>query len=50
MATLSTASVHRVVEDADHAALVVAEDGAAHTTSAILDVVAAVRTGQPLAR
>ncbi len=50
LATLSTNSAHRVIADADHMALVGEEAGAAHTTRAILDVVASVRTGRPLNR
>jgi pimeloyl-ACP methyl ester carboxylesterase len=48
MATLSTDSVQRVVEGASHAALVAEPDGAAATARAILDVVSAVRGGEPL--
>ena len=48
MASLSTDSVHRVVEGASHDALVSEPDGAAATTQAILDVVASVRSGEPL--
>jgi pimeloyl-ACP methyl ester carboxylesterase len=44
LATLSTNSAHRTVEDAAHEDLVAAEDSAAATTRAILDVVQAVRT------
>jgi pimeloyl-ACP methyl ester carboxylesterase len=48
LAALSTNSVHRVVDDASHEALVGDETQAATTSQAILDVVSAVRTGQPL--
>jgi hypothetical protein len=41
LATLSTNSAHRVIEGTDHLALIEDEDGAAHTTQAILDVVQA---------
>ena len=50
MATLSTNSVHRVVEDASHESLVADPDGAAATTEAILDVVSSVRSGEPLVK
>ncbi len=50
LAKLSTDSLHRVIEGADHAALVADEQGAAATTRAILDVVSSVRTARPLAR
>lgn len=50
MASLSTDSVHRVVEGASHDALVSEPDGAAATTRAILDVVASVRSGEPLVK
>ena len=50
LAALSTDSVHRVVEGASHAGLVGEEAHAATTSQAILEVVSAVRTGQPLSR
>jgi pimeloyl-ACP methyl ester carboxylesterase len=50
MASLSTNSVHRVVDGASHEALVGEETYAATTSRAILEVVSAVRTGQPLSR
>ncbi len=50
LAALSTDSVHRVVDGASHAALVGDEAHAATTSQAILEVVSAVRTGQPLSR
>lgn len=50
MATLSTDTVHRVVEDASHQGLVAEPDGAADTTEAILDVVSSVRSSAPLAK
>ena len=50
LATLSTDSVHRVIEGTTHAALIADEKGAAATTRAILDVVSSVRTARPLAR
>jgi len=48
MAALSTNSAHRVVEGATHDALIADEGYAAVTTRAILDVVAAVRSGRRL--
>ena len=50
LAGLSTDSVHRVVDGASHEALVGEETHAATTGQAILEVVSAVRTGQPLSR
>ncbi|GAA1989813.1 hypothetical protein GCM10009777_26310 [Microbacterium pumilum] len=50
MAALSTDSVHRIVENASHQMLVSDEESAAVTAHAILDVVAAVRSGEPLAK
>jgi hypothetical protein len=50
LAALSTDSVHRVVNGASHEALVGEEAPAATTSQAILEVVSAVRTGQPLSR
>jgi pimeloyl-ACP methyl ester carboxylesterase len=47
-ATLSTNSVHRVVEGAEHADLVLVQADAAVTAQAIIDVVTSVRTSQPL--
>jgi len=49
LATLSTNSVHRVIDGAVHEALVADEDAAATTAQAILDVVSSVRSGGPLA-
>jgi pimeloyl-ACP methyl ester carboxylesterase len=48
MATLSTNSVHRVIDGATHEDLVANEAGAAATTQAILDVVASVRSPRRL--
>ncbi|GEL97311.1 alpha/beta hydrolase [Cellulomonas terrae] len=48
LATLSTGSVHRVIDGVDHMGMIVDEDGAAATTRAILDVVASIRTAVPL--
>ena len=48
LATLSSSSVHRVVEGVDHGGLIGDDDGAAATTRAILDVVASLRSGRPL--
>ena len=50
LATLSTNSVHRVIDGATHEALIADEEGAAATTQAILDVVSSVRSAAPLAR
>lgn len=50
LATLSTNSAHRTVAGATHEGLIADQDHAATTTEAILDVVAAVRSGQPLAQ
>lgn len=49
MAALSTNSAHRVLQDVTHTSLITSETGAAASSQAILDVVAAVRTGTPLA-
>lgn len=49
LATLSTDSVHRVIEGIDHASMIEDGNGAAATTRAILDVVSSIRTGRPLA-
>jgi predicted secreted protein len=43
--SLSTNSVQRVVQDASHASLIEEEGDSANAIEAILDVVAAVRTG-----
>ncbi len=48
LATLSTNSMHRVIDGAAHEALVADEEYAAATTQAVLDVVSSVRTGGPL--
>lgn len=48
LATMSTNSVHRVIEGATHGALIADEEHAAATTRAILDVVTAVRSASPL--
>jgi len=44
LATLSTNSAHRTIEQADHQGLIADEHGAATTTQAILDVVRATRS------
>jgi pimeloyl-ACP methyl ester carboxylesterase len=44
MATLSTNSVHRIVDGATHESLIADEQDAAATTQAILDVVSSVRS------
>ena len=46
--TLSTNSVHEVVDGANHQGLEDEKQYAAHITQAVLDVVTSVRTGQPL--
>jgi hypothetical protein len=46
---LSTTSLHRVLAEATHAALIEDEVDAAATSEAIRDVVASVRTSTPLA-
>jgi pimeloyl-ACP methyl ester carboxylesterase len=50
MATLSTNSVHRVIDGATHEDLIANQKDAAATTQAILDVVASVRSPRRLAR
>jgi hypothetical protein len=50
LATFSTNSVHRVIDGAAHATLITEEKHAVATTQAILDVLASVRTGEPLER
>ena len=50
LAALSSNSVHRVVAEASHAALVLDETHAAQTAAAIRQVVEAVRSGRPLTR
>ncbi|WP_205739579.1 alpha/beta fold hydrolase [Georgenia sp. SYP-B2076] len=50
LATLSTDSVHRVVNGVDHPGMIADGKGAAATTRAILDVVSSVQSARPLAR
>jgi pimeloyl-ACP methyl ester carboxylesterase len=50
LATLSSNSAHRTIAGASHEALVGEQKYAAATSQAILDVVASVRSQQPLAR
>jgi pimeloyl-ACP methyl ester carboxylesterase len=50
LATLSTNSVHRVIDGATHDSLISDEEDAAATTQAILDVVSSVRSAAPLVR
>ena len=50
LATPSTNSAHHVVDGATHETLVADQGHAATTTQAILQVVAAVRSGGPVAR
>ena len=48
VATLSTNSVHRIIDGATHEDLIADEEDAAATTQAILDVVASVRSQRRL--
>lgn len=48
LASLSTNSLHRVIDGATHASLVTDQEDAAATAQGILDVVSAVRTASPL--
>lgn len=48
LATLSTNAIHRVVSGATHASLLEAENDAGVSSRAIRDVIASVRTHQPL--
>ncbi|KGJ74879.1 hypothetical protein GY21_10120 [Cryobacterium roopkundense] len=48
LASLSSNSVHRVIDGASHAALILKEEYAASTTQAILEVVESLRNGIPL--
>jgi pimeloyl-ACP methyl ester carboxylesterase len=48
MARLSTNSVHRILPDATHASLIEDQHDSRYASSAILDVVHAVRSGRPL--
>ena len=50
MAELSTDSVHRIIQGASHNGLISEPRNAAVTAHAILDVVASVRSGEPLVR
>jgi len=50
LATLSTDSVHRVIDGVDHGGMVADEKGATATTRAVLDVVSSIRTGSSLSR
>jgi pimeloyl-ACP methyl ester carboxylesterase len=50
LVTLSTNSVHRVIDGASHEGLVGEKEFAATTTQAILDTVASVRTARPLVK
>ena len=50
MTTLSTNSAHRFLPDTDHAGTIHDRVGGAASAQAILDVVAAVRSGTPLAK
>ncbi len=49
LAALSTNRSHRVIAGADHSSLLIKQDGAQVTSTAIRDVIAAVRTQLPLA-
>ncbi len=48
LATLSTNSLHRVINGATHASLITEQEDAAVTAQGILDVVSSVRTSTPL--
>lgn len=48
LASLSTNSLHRVIDGATHASLIMDEEDAAATARGILDVVSSVRTANPL--
>lgn len=48
LASLSTNSVHRVIDGSTHASLILDQDDAAATARGILEVVSAVRTAAPL--
>lgn len=48
LATLSTDTLHRVVDGATHGSLIGDDQDAAETARGILDAVSAVRTGEPL--
>ena len=50
MATLSTNSAHRVIQGATHTSLIEDQADSANSIQAILDVVEAVRSGEPLLR
>ena len=50
LATLSTNSVHRVIDGATHQVVIVNEEDSAATTQAILDVVSSVRSAGRLVR
>jgi pimeloyl-ACP methyl ester carboxylesterase len=50
LAAMSTNSAHRVIDGADHQALIADEQHSLVTTQAILDVVSSVRSGRPLVR
>jgi hypothetical protein len=50
LATLSSNSIHRVVEGATHESLLYDRSDAQATSAAIVEVVAAVRNDRPLAR
>lgn len=48
LAGLSTNGVNRVIDGADHQALIAEKEGAAQTTRAILDVMSSLKTASPL--
>ena len=50
LAELSSNSEHRILANAEHASLTTNEGDAHASTEAIVDVVMAVRTGQPVTR
>lgn len=49
LVSLSTNVSHRILPEMEHSALITSESGAAASSEAILDVVAAVRSGAPVA-
>ncbi len=50
LAAMSTNSVHRVIEGASHPEILGDKHDSGATSQAVLDVVAAIRTGTPLAQ
>ncbi len=50
LATMSTNSVHRVIDGATHEELIADEKDSSATSQAVLDVVSAIRNSTPLSR